>query len=136
MNTPKEEIQESNRLIAEFMGGVYKKSDKTGELDSDRIYIGEDEAMYFVSDPNPDRKFIPHQYELKYHKSFDWIMPVVVRIEQGLFAVEIKENHCKIAGYRKYEGILFYHKNSLESKLESTYKSVVQFIRWYNTQSL
>jgi hypothetical protein len=65
--------------------------------------------------------------------SWDWLMPVVQKIEQHLFAVEIKENHCLISGYRKYEGIMFYVKDVFKDKITATYETVFQFIQWYNT---
>ena len=69
---------------------------------------------------------------LKYHSSWDWLMPVVEKIESGLFYAEIKEKGCVIAGYRKYASVMFVRKEATKTKLQSTFDAVVDFITWYN----
>lgn len=110
--------EEKNRMIAEFMGI------KVHELD------------------------VPHILEdTKYHTSWDWLMPVVEKIEWGLgngenFWIKVS----KIDGEHSYIPYVYYsgHDNGkpfditlhnyFESKLDATYQAVIQFIEWYNKQ--
>ena len=92
--------QENNKLIAEFMG-----AEKTHRHIEGDIYC-----------PVPSKNGSEYADKLQYHKSWDWLMPVVDKcytsniqhpnddITQGLIDVDIK----------------------------STYKAVVEFINEYN----
>ena len=119
----KEEIIEGNKLIAEFMGGVY---------DSDV-----NEYWFYLNPPNWTSKFAPTTYELKYHSSWDWLMPVVEKIENDLkdsFNVDIvNNNQCEIVknGSKFICGYGF--ETVYNSKIEAVYYSVVAFIKWYNS---
>jgi hypothetical protein len=95
-----------NKLIAEFMGLVVSDSDNyTSELHT-----------------NVD-------VDLKYHTSWDWLMPVIEKIESlgYVFTIQggkaeygemISETRCFIA----------------EDKLSSTHKAVVEFIKEHNDE--
>ena len=53
--------------------------------------------------------------ELKYHKSWDWLMPVVEKIEQV------------------HEGVpQELIKLSLFSTIDEVYNAIIEFIKWYN----
>jgi hypothetical protein len=56
-----------------------------------------------------------------------WLMPVVEEIE-GISStqVNIYTNHCRIA----HKGVDFESLGS--TKIEATYKAVVEFIKWHN----
>jgi len=99
---------DANKLIAEFMGIVYPKLDNVIVIDN--VVIKED--------------------ELQYNTSWDWLIPVVQKIESlgYVFTIQggkaeygemISETRCFIA----------------EDKLSSTYKAVVEFIKEYNKTS-
>jgi hypothetical protein len=75
--------------------------------------------------------------ELKYHYSWDWLMPVVNVIESilddsqsndivgyHLYDVEIKQDVCIIHGANI--------ECSFADKLTNTYEAVVEFIEFYN----
>lgn len=108
--------EESNKLIAEFMGVGWKYG-----------------------------KISKYEKLVKYRISWDWLMPVVEKIESiynehhGYFGVYISSNSCTIQGTKlhlslkdsKYGGVYF-NEMTLNSKLESTYSAVVKFIQWYN----
>ena len=99
----------NNKLIAEFMGlenGLYH-------------FQNHDTDMYYTDS------------ELKFHTSWDWLMPVVEEIEClidpngnayrftiDMCNAQIEETNIKILG-----GAF---------KLDSTYKAVVEFIKKYN----
>ena len=86
------ETQENNKMIAEFMKEETKKQSY-----KDCYY--HDSKDYY------------------YHTSWDWLIPVVERI-----------NNTGKAG-----GILYALFNALgNADLENSYKEVVGFIKWYN----
>ena len=111
----------NNKLIAEFMGAVGTPKYNPTEWD---VYITG------CLDVDSDDENAQHFYtpdEMKYHTSWDWLMPVVQKIESlgYVFTIQgskaeygemISETRCFIA----------------EDKLSSTYQAVVEFIKEYN----
>ena len=71
---------------------------------------------------------------MKYHSSWDWLMPVVEKIEaleigDTDMSVEIEGHNCLITlthhdRYHKYV--------AHDSKINAVYASAVAFIQWYN----
>jgi hypothetical protein len=53
-----------------------------------------------------------------YDTSWDWLIPVVEKIKRAKFILEFG---CRILP-----------DNEGRSKIEATYKAVVEFIKWYN----
>ena len=116
-------IEESNKLIAEFMGRNHQN------------------LAGFIE-----------QYE--YHTSWDWLMPVVDRIESlklgdcvlkdsymemmtltnAMAEVKIQHSACVIDLFGTMKVYEAFIEVIEESKIESTYKAVVEFIQWYNKQ--
>lgn len=109
----------------------------------------------FMGYSNPND---PYLVMVKYHTSWDWLMPVVEKIHRSNMYkapvtnklvgvdIEIRPNSCSIyypnteAGYDFvedcwYDTALFSnnHANS-ESTIIATYNAVVQYIKWYNSQ--
>jgi hypothetical protein len=122
------EIIEGNKLIAEFMG--YEKTIYSdvfrGELYALDVSKGE---IYAIS-------------QMQYHTSWDWIMPVVEKIEsiedceKNNFQFSIlSDNECEIFGkYIDYQHPRFSYLNCVKenSKIKSVYKTAIDFIKWYN----
>lgn len=107
-------VIENNKLIAEFMTKepeVLKRDlNKAGTLES-----------------------------MQYHSSWDWLMPVVDKIEDfleehsmALFNVQIEQCWCEILDNKTSDTIAQGEGNN---KLDATYDAVVQFIKWYNKQN-
>lgn len=80
--------------------------------------------------------------QAQYATSWDWLMPVVKKIENLLFVTsiqysqkyhraEIHEHPQVLNTIGKFTAIL---GKSETSKLEATYKAVTEFIKWYNEQ--
>jgi hypothetical protein len=73
-----------------------------------------------------------------YHSSWDWIMPVVERIESLHSIIEGKYINIRISqGYVEIEGAnerIFYNCSIEGSKITTVYKGIIDFIKWYNTQ--
>lgn len=117
-----QEIQEGNILIAEFLGFTESEG-----IHVPPIYVTEyyRSSLYFTT------------LELKFSYSWDWLMPVIDKIEtlkdeSGLFyevCIAGKEAfiHCESDSITKS-----YYK---EFKIESVYLAIIEFIKWYNEQS-
>jgi len=69
---------------------------------------------------------------LKYHTSWDWLMPVVERIENFGFEFIISENRVKIKHNTDHYIEDLFHLETIGSKLNTTYKAVVEFIKQFN----
>lgn len=70
--------------------------------------------------------------KLKYHKSWNKLMPVVEKIEyffDGEVEVNISDEICLIKCTRLSSGSIC---SVTESKLKSVYMAVVSFVTWYN----
>lgn len=115
MNQLNKNKMNTNKLIAEFMGGVMHEG--------------------LMSLPN-DNNLYNIDCQLQYHTSWDWLMPVVDKIEKELeeeFRVVMLEDECSI--YQKTEDQKL--QSSFEcvaeifatSKIEATYDAVVDFIK-------
>lgn len=130
------DIIEFNRLIAEFMGFKWKSFN--GKYNVFIVPDGE-ELKY--------KAFNLGGYWMPYHTSWDWLMPVVEKIESindphhGHFGVHISSNNCIIQGtnFRSSKiakpPIYFSYRCS-ETKIQSTWLSVISFIKWHNANIL
>ena len=122
-----ENIDRDNKLIAEFM------------------YPSENLPVYnSIHDKHPviQPVFTIGKYKkysvkkLKFHSSWDWLMPVVEKIESLVFPNDEYYNFNILGGCCTY--IISSHGHELvcsdrgKSKLECVYKAVVEFIKWYN----
>ena len=114
-----------NKLIAEFMGYKLARCNSGFAWD-----IGE-------SIPSKDHLFpiqgVLHTgRELKFHSSWDWLMPVVEKIRFNEFVENFNINiTCDVFIEGEFPEIEIYCDNKV-STLEATYKAVVEFIKWYN----
>jgi hypothetical protein len=111
--------QENNKLIAEFMG--YKISYGGEYLLSDSLpqFLGSDHREWCSNRVENDNLIweIPKDC-LEYHTSWDWLKPVVDKIEQV------------------HEGVPQELINlSLFSTIDEVYNAVVEFIKQYNNNS-
>ena len=98
-----------NKLIAEFMGAIGTPKYNPTEWD---IYIT---GCLDVDSDDENAKHFYTPEEMKYHTSWDWLMPVVEKIEQV------------------HEGVPQELINlSLFSTIDEVYKAVVEFIKQYN----
>ena len=98
---------DNNKLIAEFMELKYKRGAYYDEYNKEKV----------KQDSN-----------LKFHSSWDWLMPVVEKIENinEWVRVEITNNSIIIT-YMGYNKI-----THGKTKIKTVYKAVVEFIKWYN----
>jgi hypothetical protein len=139
---------ESNKLIAEFMG-------KSGNVDfhDDKGFV----PVYWYTGINGGHKTPYKEDELEYHKSWDWLMGVVDKIEnmdlsetgyswEGIdgeteynnqnICVEIERNQCWIYMNLQLDPVHTINAETFnkkcDTKIESVYNAIVEFIEWYN----
>jgi hypothetical protein len=115
---------ENNKLMAEFMG-----------------YINNGDSEFLIHpETNYDHSINDKDWFL-YHKSWDWLMPVVEKISTLCLTISVHGNGCTIFHYfengrPKAETIKVYTGEAgiknVRTPKEATYKAVVEFIKWYN----
>lgn len=117
------EYENGNKLIAEFMGATMNQD--SYYQPSPEPYT---EGLKFdnVDSPTGSRNWVDLN-DLKYHTSWDWLIPVVEKIEKGA-RVDIYGCACKISQPQWTLDIA--HIN--ESKLTATWICVVEFIQYVN----
>ncbi len=119
-----EKIINGNRLIAEFMDFKYKE--------------GCDDRFVVQRSIKEKMKWLVIKADaLKYHSSWDWLMPVVEKIRDNNCLVSIRFNRQMnttstviVCFENKWIKDLDIH----DVGIKSTYKAVVEFINWYNKQ--
>jgi len=145
-----DEILKGNKLIAEFMG--HKMENNVHFLENgkyvkrDAYYIPEHE---YLCEDTPFGLSSSHTPQtMKYHNSWDWLMPVIIKIEDTPMNLKSVTEYCKVYISRHNDiNEPFYYCNifvnedtqfngeSKISKIESVLESVVKFIEWYNTST-
>jgi hypothetical protein len=109
-------MSESNKLIAEFMGLIIR--DKEGNLPTSsqqhKLFVAEEwDKLYLVSPYSPNGP--------DYHKSWDYLMPVVEKILDISFQ---DENDAED----------FYSIRDCIPDINHTHKAIVQFIKKYKNE--
>lgn len=127
------EILEGNKIIAEFMGVIYHPPTRT----EDYYYMGGYKEWEY-----PDGTFYQTD-DLEYHTSWDWLMPVVEKIENMGYMTIIGANaafgghYMNIMTGIKMPNDTFKNPTKFmgaeDTKLATIYSAVIQFINWYNT---
>lgn len=118
------DVEEGNKLIAEFMG-----------------HSLDDEGYYDIPQTTCQGYFdktIP--CNLEYNSSWDWLMPVVEKIEEDFgdyLSTSITggrcfiTNHLSVGPFKNMDEIF----EDSSSKIEATYDAVVKFIKRYNEKN-
>ena len=107
---------ENNKLIAEFMGAIIREKYGCEEVEVHDVVVT---APVWDGD-------------VRYNQSWDWLMPVVEKIESLGYGVTIgMTDYCVIQNDWKedLEEICSMTENG---KLLCTYNAVVEFIKWHN----
>lgn len=119
------DIIEGNKMIAEFMGFKRIESPKVKE-----VYM---RAKHWIIEG--------HGYfddeELKYHTSWDWLMPCVEKIEtidqekeDDGYSVLIQGVLCQISDMNMMGTLI--SEGFKDKKIDAVWQAVIQFITWYN----
>jgi hypothetical protein len=141
----KEQILEGNQLIALFMGAAIEQ-DYCIIKDQQQDGLG----FYFNKSNAPDIDLRYSSFGIKYHKSWNWLMPVVEKIESMFYSVNNtsspwyedetdttnrnKIQYVVIISDRNHRIVINSSNYYLErdNKLIATWFAVVEFIKWYN----
>lgn len=119
-NLSEQEIKDSNKLIAEFMGLKYHDS------------YGYHRDIYFESAIEIDGEV----YSPEYHSSWDWLMPVVEKTI-SIEGVTVKTTNWLVDIYyndNRTASSMAVLKTDNITMIDCYYKAVVNFIHWYNQQ--
>lgn len=105
------EIQEGNRLIAEFMG-----FEKVNDNKYDIVYKQENNAYVW-------------ECQLQYHSSWEWLIPACKKFQNLVMNKQIKPSEEFTQYYESIENAwsLF--------EIEHLFRTSVEAIQWYNTQN-
>ena len=124
-----QEITEGNRLIAEFMG--FKPDE------SDRFFLTKQFERFYEYDTGHFRAQTTfYGPELIFHTSWDWLMPVVEKIQ----GIDPEMNGYEFILYKNdtvlciFDGTGIYHSKTTSDKITGTWEVVVKFIEWYNKE--
>ncbi len=102
---------ENNKLIAEFMGA------ELDDYEYDLYSVPELNPIFDdVQSGDPTAKHYYEPSKMKYHTSWDWLMPVINKIINTDTLAQRRQN---VYG-------------SITPDISKSYKAVVEFIKWYN----
>lgn len=128
------DIKNGNKLIAEFMGGI----------------VQEDGTCNPYPNNLPHWSGVLYNFDTmkvggyKYHESFDWLMPVVEKIEaMGYYtSISLTEDLHGFYVFKPHlsykqtaNDVLCYADFKYKNKIDAVYSGVISFIKWYNSQN-
>lgn len=135
--TTTKDVAENNKIIAEFMGGIYKEV----------FFCGVRENKFYMLDSHITEYITDFEQDLPYHKDWNLLMDVIDKIEQdeslavmfmtsgwdnrGKFQVciykcfDMKENRERKPIIEKQGNI----------KIDVAYLAVIEFIKLYNLKT-
>lgn len=127
---PDKELYKKNRLIAGFHGW---QIDLVTSPDDPWCYDpGSSEELHKLA----EEYHMLFSSQLKYHESWDWLMPIVEKIEAMGHAVEILENSCRIYEHSDRRSLNTIISITGGTKIYATYENVIQFILLYNKSKM
>ena len=109
-----EGLIKNNKLIADFIG-----ASKTSNCKDNEMFIP-DQTICRI-----DTIELGKGHILKFHKSWDWLMPVVEKISELTSKETFNKSNSNVAFYK----IL---SLNIDTSKQHVYKAVVEFINWYN----
>ena len=125
---------ENNKLIAEFMGyrecpmKLYRMNDEFEDITIYSTFQDEDEYLTIESG-KIQIKFSPNQ--MRFHESWDWLMPVVQKIELTyVLSQDFLNLYSEKVSFERVPQEMF--NISLFSDISEVYNTVVEFINEYN----
>lgn len=121
--------QENNKLIAEFMG-FPKEADAVDDR-TIAYYVGES-ILWTDNTDNENEDDVFHPDDMQFHKSWDWLMPVVEKIFSLGYDYEIKPRYMVIKERLSSEVLVSKCFVYDKSQKEIIYDAVVEFINEYN----
>ena len=118
-----QEIIDGNVILAKIMGGHYRH----------KYGFGDQMGYEFTNDPYAqlDKHNTASWYSpkaLKFHSSWDWLMPIVENIEKGNYGIKQCRKVVEIYFDDTKEVII---KVKEKSRIESLWKAIIEFYNWY-----
>ena|SRR6185436_10170478 len=111
-------MKTENELIAEFVGFEIIQAEKSFPL-----YL------------NPHTNSWVTKNDLRFNSSWDWLMPVIERIDSLMPPIKMPQDlNALKEGNHGSEKFMDVIAVPLNTPITEVYKSVVEFIKWYNTQ--
>ncbi len=135
-----QEIIEGNKLIAEFMGAVTPKT--APEIISS--YIKNDEVWYGDNTtPNGQYESAFKIFDLKYHSSWEWLMPVFEKIQyitdycsdllDGYYNFDFQIDLLNGVDFKVgKERIYLQTAYSPGQLIDAVWSGIIAFIKWFN----
>ena len=134
----KKEILEGNKLIAEFLD--YEQEDWDDEPIRynviDHLVCTADGIDYWETTEEDWTSWITSD-EMKYHSSWDWLMPICYKISEIIKDKYNIENLNPLDElFDRLSGGLYYTNDDLKvsTNITEVYTDVIIFIKWYNFQ--
>ena len=124
------EIIEGNKLIAQFIGlkrGWWIHQEKP--LTDDKKQWCDMDGKTFLGTR------VYYDKDLKFHESWDWLMPVFEKIEQISELSPSINFGCGTTIWTDGAGttrIEIFPETKKESNINISWKAVIEFIKWYN----
>ena len=116
------ELRASNELIAKFMG--WKKTYNEIEVPKEFDFQRDQKYGYWTS---------LFEWNLGFHKSWDWLMPVVQKISSLMPEIKIPEHLEALKnGTHGSEEHIDVITLPVSAPIDEVYKKVVHFIKWHN----
>lgn len=137
--------EQGNKLIAEFMGATHEpQSDRYNEhlLFEPEVappvwYVGHDREWHTRNERL--RVAILDLSNLKYHSSWDWLMPVVEKIELAGYEIEITSNYVRITegtpqgdGGKYFKIIADVDSDTMVVSIRTLWLAVIDFLTYLN----
>lgn len=119
-----EELKEDRKLILDFLNW------ETYELKS---HIHSPELQFSTTMYKVPLKFNLPFNHLRFHDDWNLLMLVVEKIERLSFEVSFVLSRCRISKLPWAHGEYWVNVEE-DTKIKAVYESVINFIKWYNTQ--
>jgi len=110
-------MEQTNKLIAEFMGLIKYNEQHDGMYCAETMELGDFPILF---------------QDNQYNTSWDSLMPVVEKIESLGHELIIAESRCKINHNTDHSIEEVINIDIIGSKIEATYQAVVDFIKEHN----
>ena len=113
-----------NKLLADFMQANYRH--KYGFADQMGYEYLPNQIGYYCEDRDKNVKIWFSESHLRYHVSWDWLIPVIAKFDDVRFEDKEKNKNCQLWCDAIDSCIQIYD-------IDLLFPTVVQAIEWYNT---
>lgn len=123
-------ILDNNYNIAVFMGSKYSK-DRLLDINDNQIFVPLHGVCRYDTIESGKGKI------LEYHKSWDWLIPVIEKIEKQGCIIQVSFSgitNCKITVGNFKEPIITVANTESQDSMKAIYTAVIEYIKWYNNE--